>query len=842
MKIRKKILVLVSFLLVLVSTSCELSQKEIDYSNSIYKCFIDEIIDAYNYANYETKIVALNDNYGIFEIQKNKYKRNFLFDLKNERVLSSDYKISEKKSNLSLLSYSKTDEAEFNYEYNTNGNLTNIYNSNFDFKFSYNNSGKIVEKCQNDSLIERKIYNDNKITKVSYCNDNEIKYDYLNGSVNSVYYNNKTMFEMIYDNNKNLINYLDVNSNRNYLYNYDKNNKLSEMNINDIFKFSYIYDSETFVNYELYGTKTSLKIDNNSFFSEGYEPIVKYDIADRPTVTSISLGKFSLDSSYEYNIYEPMENDLNEDNYNEYIYDITSDDRIKLINNGYYEIYYTYNDDNLIESYSLLDDKFDYYYDEKGQLISYIYNGARTNIFYDSNGNITKLGDKTYEYESNRQVLSNGYLNEYDQIGNPIIYNNKELSWMGRSLLGFEDTNFIYDKDGNRIQKCQNNSKTEYYYDNNKLIFEKSNQNIISYIYYNNSIMGLTINGEKYYFLKNGQNDVVGIIDNNGDLVVSYTYDPFGNIIKTEGSLKNTIGVINPIRYKSYYYDNETGLYYLNSRYYDPSCGRFISPDDTIYLMGTYLLNNISKNLYVYCLNDFVNRIDELGTSSRVMLNIAKFLFADVNFINEKYLGATMLILNGGNIYNAFHETAQILASKKLQSKGLNCALEVPCKKYNGNGEIDILANNKYVYEVKNYFDSLTKAQNQVYEYADCNGYTVGEVGFDEKKVEFLGNKIFIRVEYKGKGAIMYSFSKEYSFKVLWKNVLVKKEITEEKLSKALKIATWAGIAVAGGIVIATLVEDFVTCGAGVSDDLYSLEIAARTYNSTVTYGVLAFI
>lgn len=88
----------------------------------------------------------------------------------------------------------------------------------------------------------------------------------------------------------------------------------------------------------------------------------------------------------------------------------------------------------------------------------------------------------------------------------------------------------------------------------------------------------------------------------------------------------------------------------------------------------------------------------------------------------------------------------------------------------------------------------------------------------------------------------MYSFSKEYSFKVLWKNVLVKKEITEEKLSKALKIATWAGIAVAGGIVIATLVEDFVTCGAGVSDDLYSLEIAARTYNSTVTYGVLAFI
>ena len=99
-----------------------------------------------------------------------------------------------------------------------------------------------------------------------------------------------------------------------------------------------------------------------------------------------------------------------------------------------------------------------------------------------------------------------------------------------------------------------------------------------------------------------------------------------------------------------------------------------------------------------------------------------------------------------------------------------------------------------------------------------------------------------MRVQFVGSGVIKYSFSLEYSFKFLWKNVQVKRAIEEERLKKALMIATWAGIAVAGAIIVATIVEDFVTYGAGVADDAYSIGVAASSYSGIVSTGVLCFL
>ena len=102
----------------------------------------------------------------------------------------------------------------------------------------------------------------------------------------------------------------------------------------------------------------------------------------------------------------------------------------------------------------------------------------------------------------------------------------------------------------------------------------------------------------------------MGILDSSGTLVTTYKYDGWGNCT-VEDTSTNQIGYKNPLRYRSYYYDSETGYYYLNSRYYDSEVGRFISADDTTNLGAN---NDYSSlNLFAYCGNNPIHRIDEVG-------------------------------------------------------------------------------------------------------------------------------------------------------------------------------------------------------------------------------------
>ena len=132
--------------------------------------------------------------------------------------------------------------------------------------------------------------------------------------------------------------------------------------------------------------------------------------------------------------------------------------------------------------------------------------------------------------------------------------------------------------------------------------------------YYDSSdnIIGFTYNGEEYLYLKNIQSDITGIIDENNNLVVEYNYDGYGNIISMVDNTTNKIGEKNPYRYRSYYYDTETTWYYLNSRYYDSSIGRFITMDEIEYLGSTSTL--LSYNLFTYCEGNPVNKVDSFGT------------------------------------------------------------------------------------------------------------------------------------------------------------------------------------------------------------------------------------
>ncbi len=128
--------------------------------------------------------------------------------------------------------------------------------------------------------------------------------------------------------------------------------------------------------------------------------------------------------------------------------------------------------------------------------------------------------------------------------------------------------------------------------------------------------------------MKNGQGDIVAILDGQGDSVVQYTYDIWGKLLSTTGTLASTIGEINPIRYRGYYYDTETELYYLQSRYYSPDLMRFISQDDPV--LSNDQGEPLGSNLYIYCLNNPINMTDydgKIATITCILIGAAIFAF-----------------------------------------------------------------------------------------------------------------------------------------------------------------------------------------------------------------------
>jgi len=126
----------------------------------------------------------------------------------------------------------------------------------------------------------------------------------------------------------------------------------------------------------------------------------------------------------------------------------------------------------------------------------------------------------------------------------------------------------------------------------------------------------MNINGVEYWYIRNAQNDIIGLLDKNGAIISYYTYDSWGKLISIkDGSgtdiTNNTasVGYKNPYRYRGYRYDTETKLYYLNSRYYNPEWGRFINADAAVGQTGSIQ----GHNMFQYCFNNPVNMDDPSG-------------------------------------------------------------------------------------------------------------------------------------------------------------------------------------------------------------------------------------
>ncbi len=216
-----------------------------------------------------------------------------------------------------------------------------------------------------------------------------------------------------------------------------------------------------------------------------------------------------------------------------------------------------------------------------------------------------------YEYDGDKLLSYGTEICDYDEIGNPKTYRGKKVEWAnGRQMVSYNGTAFTYDGLGRRISK----GDISYIYDSNNRIIKQSNG--IEFIYDNSGVAGIVYSGETYLYRKDAQGNIVGLIDNNGNVVVEYKYDAWGNHEVYDGSgTKITqgthVGRVNPYRYRGYYYDEELKLYYLKTRYYDPEVGRFINADDITYI-DPETINGL--NLYAYCGNNPVMNVDPNGT------------------------------------------------------------------------------------------------------------------------------------------------------------------------------------------------------------------------------------
>ena len=216
-------------------------------------------------------------------------------------------------------------------------------------------------------------------------------------------------------------------------------------------------------------------------------------------------------------------------------------------------------------------------------------------ITYDAIGNPTNDGTWSYTWEAGRQL--------------------KQMSTEGASV------SFKYDHNGMRVQKVVEQSwypeTTNYIYHGKLLTHmtvdytdfdEVAHQDKLHFFYDSaNRPAKVEFNSTVYTYLHNLQGDIVGIVDNTGVLVVEYKYDAWGKPLSTAGTLADTLGKRNPFRYRGYVFDEETGLYYLRSRYYNPWRGQFINADSTI-LSGLLLCNS-----FTYCSNNPIKRIDSTG-------------------------------------------------------------------------------------------------------------------------------------------------------------------------------------------------------------------------------------
>ncbi|MGN1371988.1 MAG: DNRLRE domain-containing protein [Candidatus Coprovivens sp.] len=510
-------------------------------------------------------------------------------------------------------------EHNVSYEY-SNNNLSKITHGTKNYTFEYdnfNNNKKV--NINNTNLVENFYENNNgNLTKIKYGNNHEVNYTYDEFDRIKTITKTNDVYKNYYDNLGRIVKL--TSNNDNYNYEYDFANRISKYKFNN-YKSSYNYDSENNV------TDKKEELGNYSY-------LYNYSYNQESSLTNLNILNNNFNYIYD-NLGRLIESNINNNYKTTYSY-ITNGKKTSAVLNNVNDngINYSYKYDKLGNITEVKKDNSvvnKYFYDEHSQLIKEhnLVNNQTIEYLYDNYGNIlskkvytynttTLLSENTYSYEnSNWQDLLTKFNNEtitYDNIGNPLSIGNKTLTWMnGRELSSYQESSnnisYKYNLNGIRTSKVVNNIETKYYLEGNKIVFEDRNNTMLYYLYNGDELLGFVYNGNTYYYHKNVFGDIIGIINSNYEEIVTYEYDSWGAISNITDNSGINLGTINPFRYRSYYYDEETKLYYLNSRYYNPEWGRFINGDSIL------LANKdvVSGNLFQYVSNNYIMCVDPNG-------------------------------------------------------------------------------------------------------------------------------------------------------------------------------------------------------------------------------------
>ena len=540
----------------------------------------------------------------------------------------------------------------YSFDYDGFGNVTNIWVGN-DLLVSYtyaDDNGNLTRTTYGDGTYIDNVYDDlDRIIQIKI--DGVVKYNYSYNGNGDLYrvedVDNDTVYCYTYDSLGRLLSswqQTDETVNALTYYTYDDQNRVSEYycGLTGVTggtlgqTYSYAYDGDD-------GNLISIQVSGENMNGDLLE--YSYDGLKRLSEKQISGQYRTLAAEYDY---ETLSGGRS----------TTLVSGLSWTLQGAATLAYTYDYDTLGNINGVIRNgalEAGYIYDDQGQLITeYLYNeDAYYTYTYDTYGNIRSavkrdlitdavLSTETYSYTDTgwRDQLTsyNGATITYDEIGNPASYNNGSaynFAWEnGRELsIVYHNgivTRYEYGADGLRTQKKYGSTTYNYYYADGQLIRQTWGTHYIDFLYdETGSVYSIINDGTQYYFVKNLQGDVVQIRSIYGTVVVEYTYDAWGNVLSITGMYADTLGVNNPIRYRGYYQDFETGFYYLQSRYYDPAVRRFINADGYINANDDLL----GYNMYAYCGNNPVNRNDDGGMFWDTIFDVVSLVVSVVEVV-----------------------------------------------------------------------------------------------------------------------------------------------------------------------------------------------------------------
>ena len=561
-------------------------------------------------------------------------------------------------------------------DYNELGQITKMVrpDGNVYCNFIYDNKNRLIKKKY---ALQRNHYN---FINYYYDNDNNLTSQGFKKYGES----EVTQFEYTYDNDGNLVTktdyinnqYTEYDSDGNYtVYNIVENNGVTS----NVFAYSYTNTEDTV------DDLTGLTVPASESFAYAGNNTLNVIYGEDEKVYSLNSSEL-----FNLNSYETAGGDY----VNEYVapddsdilsysnqYDSNGNVTTKAIsiygsNTVNRSVVNQYDNKNRIVSTSYNGETSDYAYNQYGFIdysehskdnLYYNYSYTSFNSFY----NISV--DLKAEYQENdhnqRTLISATHFNYHsydsdkltavendsvttDKAGNITAIGSRQHTWTNLRQLesvtyGNNTYTYTYDENGTRTSKTAGGVKTDYYTKNGNIIVQTDGTNTWCFQYdEGEDLIGFLYNGAQYYYLTNQMNDVIGIINSDGDIIAEYWYDDWGGLYAVDKpssntTAENTIADTNPMLYRGYYYDYETQYYYLQSRYYYPEICRFINADYPEMMYTTKDEAYGGTNAYTYCYNDPVNRVDKDGNRSYTLKYcsqewVVKFLRKFVSYANDK--------------------------------------------------------------------------------------------------------------------------------------------------------------------------------------------------------------